>query len=252
MTRNEIAHALELLATQHSADADGGDRLVRAAVDYSRTLAPDERSELEAHLLTLVDTHSPELWKVALEVLVRTGTPATGRAFIPMITRDDRSPEWSDAIVLAMMRLGCANALGMCRDYVREELRQHHVSALPLLAWLYRTDIAFALPLAARFYAESLAVPSIISRVHSVSAEQRHRIVDGIRRQLGAQLEGLLANSTATVLDLIDQVTELDADAGRAFAGLLLDHLSRPDAPAHFGRRAVESLGEAVKLRIAG
>jgi hypothetical protein len=251
VNRDQILRALELLERDHAADADGGDRLVRAVIDYSRGLAPGERVQLEQHLLALVDAHTQGVWPIALEALVRTGTPATGRALIPMLTARDRPPEWADAVVLAMMRLGCANALGMCRDYVRAELQVNHVSALPMLAWLYRTDLAFALPIAARFFAEALAVPSISSRVHAVAADQRSRVVDGIRRQLGAQLEGLLSSSTATVLDLIDQVTELDTEAGRAFAALLLDHLAKPEAPAQYGRRAVDALGDAVRLRVA-
>lgn len=223
---------------------------MRAVIEYSRTLSTAERETLERHLLSLVDAHTEHVWRVALEALVRMGNPSTGRAFIPMLTAEDRSPEWSDAVVLAMMRLGSANALGMCRDYVREELRQHHVSTLPLLAWLYRTDIRFSLPLAARFFAESLAFPSRGSRIHPVAAEDRARIIGGIRQQIGVQLDGLLANSTATVLDLIDQVAALDADAGRVFAGLLLEYLARADAKAQFGRRAVDALGEAVRLRM--
>lgn len=249
MDRNAIIRALELLEREHKADADGGDRLVRAVIRYSRTLAPGERQALERHLLALVDAHAEGVWPIALETLTRTGSATTGRALIPMLTASDRSPEWSDAVVLAMMRLGCANALGMCRDYVREELRQHHVSALPMLAWLYRTDVGYALPLAARFFAEALALPTITSRVRAIGADQRPRVVDGIRRQMGGQLDGLLASSTATVLDLIDQITGLDAEAGRTFAGLLLDHLARPEAPLQYGRRAVDALGDAVRLR---
>jgi hypothetical protein len=249
VNRDAIARALESLQSEHTTDRDGGDRLVRAVIDYSGSLGPADRDALEAHLLSLVDSTEAAVWRMALEVLVRTGTPETGRAFIPMLTADDRSPEWSDAVVLAMMRLGCANALGMCRDYVREELRQHHASALPLLTWLYRTDIEFALPLAARFYAESLAPPSIRSRVHAVSGDERARIMESVRRQIGSQLEGLLANSTAIVLDLIDQIAALDVEAGRIFASLLLDYLARPDARAQFGRRAVDALGGAVRLR---
>jgi hypothetical protein len=247
--RNAIIKGLERLEREHAADADGGDRLVRAVIRYARTLAPAERAALERHLLALVDAHAEGVWPMALETLVRTGNAATGRALIPMLTASDRSPEWSDAVVLAMMRLGCANALGMCRDYVREELRQHHVSALPMLAWLYRTDVGYALPLAARFFAEALALPTITARVRPVGSDQRARIIDGIRRQMGGQLDGLLASSTATVLDLIDQVTALDAEAGRAFAGLLLAHLARPEAPLQYGRRAVDALGDAVRLR---
>jgi len=251
MNRDAIIRALELLERDHAADADGGDKLVRAVVRYARTLAPGEREALERHLLDLVDDHAEGVWPIALETLVRTGNATTGRALIPMLMSSDRSPEWSDAVVLAMMRLGCANALGMCRDYVREELRQHHVSALPMLAWLYRTDVGYALPLAARFFAEALALPSLTSILRPVLPEHRARIVDGIRRQMGGQLDGLLASSTATVLDLIDQVTGLDAEAGRAFAGLLLDHLARPEAPLHYGRRAVDALGDAVRRRSA-
>ena len=251
MDRDAIVRALDLLGRAHATDGDGGDQLVRAVVHYARTLVPGEREALERHLLALVDAHAEEVWPVALEALVRTGSPATGRALIPMLTSNDRSPQWADAVVLAMMRLGTANALGMCRDYVREELRQHHVSALPMLAWLYRTDVDYALPLAARFFAEALALPSISSRVHPVGAEYRPRIVDGIRRQMGGQLDGLLASSTATVLDLIDNIADLDAGAGRAFAGLLLDHLSKPEARLRYGRRSVDALGDAVRLRVA-
>jgi hypothetical protein len=251
VNRDDLIRALDRLQRDHPADVDGGDKLVRAVIQYSRMLAPAEREELERHLLELVDSHSDGVWGVALEALVRTGTPATARALIPMLTATERSPEWSDAVVLAMMRLGCANALGMCRDYVREELRQHHVSALPMLAWLYRTDVAYALPLAARFFAESLALPSMSSRVRPVAADQRRRIIEGIRRQMGAQLEGLLSSSTGTVLDLIDQITDLDGESGSAFAGLLLEHLAKPEAPAQYGRRAVDALGGAVRLRVA-
>jgi hypothetical protein len=39
------------------------------------------------------------------------------------------------------------------------------------------------------------------------------------------------------------------SEAGRAFAGLLLDHLARQEAPLQYGRRAIDALGDAVRIR---
>jgi hypothetical protein len=241
MTPDPIAAALEQLLDQHRSDADGGDRLVRAVIRHARGLMPGEREELQRHLIALVDQERAGVWPVALEVLVRTGSPATGRALAPMLVAGDRSSEWSDAVVLAMLRLGCANALGMCRDYVREELRLQHLGALPMLSWLYRTDVVFAVELGARFYADALgrggpALASVEMRVE-------------LARHIPGQLDGLLANSTGSALDLIDRTTALDPEAGRLLAAMIRRYLSSGDSRSELGPRAVEALGEAIRLR---
>ena len=83
MTPDPIAAALEQLLEQHRSDADGGDRLVRAVIRHARGLMPAERDELQRHLLELVDRERDGVWAVALEVLVRTGTPAQTLASKP-------------------------------------------------------------------------------------------------------------------------------------------------------------------------
>jgi hypothetical protein len=241
MSSTPIAAALEQLLELHRSDADGGDRLVRAVIRHSRGLMPGEREELQRHLLSLVDVEREGVWTIALEVLVRTGTPATGRSLAPMLIAGERSAEWSDAVVLAMLRLGCANALGMCRDYVREELRMQHLGALPMLSWLYRTDVVFAVELGARFYADTLGMGGAAL----ASAEMR----DELARHIPGQLDGLLANSTASALDLIDQTTALDPEAGRLLAAMIRRYLSSSDSRSELGPRAVEALGEAIRLR---
>lgn len=239
MSGDSIARTLETLLELHRRDADGGDRLVRAVIRHARGLAPAEREELLRHLLALVDAEDARVWRIALEVLVRTGTPATARALLPMISRRERSPEWSDAVVVAMLRLGNPDAVEMSRLWVREELRQHHLGALPMLAWLYRADREEALAMAARFYADVLGA----------DAPPEERVLAAIRDQLPRQLEGLLASSTSTVLDLVDRVTALDARAGRALAALVVEYLEAPDAPTRLGTRAVGALGGAMRLR---
>ena len=240
MAADPISAALEQLLDQHRADTDGGDRLVRAVIRHSRGLMPADREALQRHLLDLVDIQRAGAWTIALEVLVRSGTPATGRALLPMLTAEERSADWSDAVVLAMLRLGCANALGMCRDYVREELRMQHLGALPMLSWLYRTDVAYALELGARFYADTLG-----SAGEALSETIRLELA----RHLPGQLDGLLASSTARVLDLIDQTQALDASAGRALAVMIRQYLTGGDSRSELGPRAVDALGEAIRLR---
>ena len=213
---------------------------MRAVIRHSRALMPFEREELQRHLLDLVDRQRDGAWAVALEVLVRTGTPATGRALLPMLTAAERSADWSDAVVLAMLRLGCANALGMCRDYVREELRMQHLGALPMLSWLYRTDVIYALELGARFYADTLG---------SARAPLGQAMHLELARHIPGQLDGLLASSTARVLDLIDQTTALDAGAGRALACMIRQYVASSDSRDELGPRAVDALGEAIRLR---
>lgn len=241
MPVDPIAAALEQLLHQHRSDTDGGDRLVRAVIRHSRGLMPAGREELQRHLLELVDIEREGVWPVALEVLVRTGTPATGRALTPMLTSGDRSSEWSDAVVLAMLRLGCANALGMCRDYVREELRMQHLGALPMLSWLYRTDVAYAVELGARFYADTLGRGGAALGYDELRAE--------LARHIPGQLDGLLASSAASALALIDQTSALDAEAGRLLAGMIRAYLAAPESRSELGPRAVEALGEAIRLK---
>lgn len=243
MPPDSTAAALEQLLDEHRSDTDGGDRLVRAVIRHARGLMPAGRDELQQHLLALVDGERDGVWPVALEVLVRTGTPATGRSLAPMLTRGDRTSEWSDAVVLAMLRLGCANALGMCRDYVREELRLQHLGALPMLSWLYRTDVAFAVELGARFYADTLGRDGAALS----STEMR----DELARHIPGQLDGLLASSTANALALIDQTTALDPDAGRALAAMIRQYLSSSDSRSELGPKAVEALGEAIRRKVS-
>lgn len=237
VSRTEIEAALALLHDARGARGDGGDRLVRAVIRHGRTLAPAEREELQRHLLQLVEREEPGVWPHALEVVVRTGGPATGRELIPMLASRERGPEWSDAVILALLRLGCADAMSTCREYVREELRRHHVGALPIVAWLYRVDSAFALPLAARFFAD------VLSRTPA------RRTMETLHRYIGGQLEGLAATSPGLVLDLLDAVAALDTAAGQRLASLMLVHLRSAAAVLELGERTIEALGPAVQLR---
>lgn len=241
MHADPIAAALEQLLDEHRSDTDGGDRLVRAVIRHSRGLMPAARDELHRHLLELVDLERDGVWPVALEVLVRTGTPATGRALTPLLTSGERTSEWSDAVVLAMLRLGCANALGMCRDYVREELRMQHLGALPMLSWLYRTDVAFAVELGARFYADTLG--------RGGAGLPPGELRDELARHIPGQLDGLLASSAASALALVEQTTAIDPAAGRTLAAMIREYLAAPESRSELGPRAVEALGEAMRLR---
>jgi hypothetical protein len=240
MAHDPISAALEQLLHDHWADTDGGDRLVRAVIRHYRGLMPGEREEMQRHLIELVDAEREGAWPIALEVLVRTGGPATGRALLPMLSAEERSAEWSDAVVLAMLRLGCSNALGLCRDYVREELRMQHLGALPMLSWLYRTDAEFALELGARFYADTLGAYSPL-----LSAPMR----DELARHVPGQLDGLLAGSPARVLDLIDKTAALDEKAGRTLAAMIRAYIASTASREELGPRAVDALGEAIRLR---
>lgn len=238
MSREEIAGALEALTTQHAGNEDGGDGLVRAVIAFEENLPRGRRYELRQHLLDLVDAEAAGVWPIALEVLVRTGCPETSALFIPLLAAEDRSAEWSEAVIVAMLRLGSAEHLELYRAFVREELRLHHASVLPMLGWLYRTDLDFALPIAARFFAETLAG----------GAGTHGR---AIAPRIEGQLSGLLAHSTGAVLDLLDQVSDLDAGAGRALAAMILETIARPGAQRMLGRRAVASLAPVLRMRAA-
>ncbi|HEX2780612.1 MAG TPA: hypothetical protein VHM30_14000 [Gemmatimonadaceae bacterium] len=239
MSAQSVAQTLEALLDLHRRDQDGGDRLVRAVIRHARGLPPADRDALVQHLFGLVDSEDARVWRIALEALVRMGAPTTARALIGMLTDRERSSEWSDAIVVALLRLGSPDAVVTCRTWVQEELRLHHLGALPMLAWLYRADRDDALPIAARFYAEVLGIDATIEP----------ELLAELRRQLPLQLEGLLASGTATALDLVDRVAELDATASRTLAALVAAYLTAADAPLRLGARAVEALGEAIRLR---
>lgn len=239
MTGESVNQELEALLREHRRDRDGGDALARAVIRHARGLAPAEREELMRHLLDLVERETAQVWPIALEVLVRTGSPATARTLVSMFASGEHTAEWADALVLALLRLGNADAVARCRAYVQEELRLHHMGALPMLAWLYRESLDDALAMAARFFAGMLGA----------TAPRDAEIVVELRRQLPRQLDGLLAVSTAAVLDLIDRVTQHDEAAGRILAALIAEQLAAPEARSRFGGRVVGALGEAIRLR---
>ena len=239
MTGESVGQELEALLREHRRDRDGGDALARAVVRHARGLAPAEREELLRHLLQLVEREMPEVWPIALEALVRTGSPATARALVAMFASGEHSAEWSDALVLALLRLGNPDAVARCRAYVGEELRLHHVSVLPMLAWLYRESLDDALAMGARFFAGTLGA----------AAPRDPELVRELHRQLPRQLDGLLAVSTGAVLDLVDRVSQLDEGAGRVLAALIAEQLGAPGARSRFGGRVVGALGEAIRLR---
>ena len=114
-----------------------------------------------------------------------------------------------------------------------------HLGALPMLSWMYRTDLAYALQLGARFYADTLGSGRLLS------PEQYGELA----RHLPVQLDGLLANSTGCVLDLIDQTSAHDRTAGRALAVMIRQYLDSADSRSVVGSRAVDALGEAIALR---
>lgn len=239
MSERSIARELEALLREHRRDGDGGDALVRAVVEHARSLPPAERDELMAHLLGLVAAETPELWPMALEALVRGGSPATVGQLGELFATEPHSPEWADALMVAILRLGNAQAVTQARDWVREELARYHTGALPILAWLYREDRDAALELGARFFAGALG-----SRP---TAGERLR--GEIERHIPGQLAGLLSSSTGTVIDLVDRVASIDVEAGRALAAMVAAELRAPAARDRFGVRAVSALGEAIRLR---
>ena len=239
MSQESIARTLEALLELHRRDQDGGDRLVRAVVHHAGGLASPERGELDRHLLALVDAEDPRVWRIALEAIVRMGTATTAGSLVSLLAHGERSAEWSDAVVLALLRLGSADAVERTRAWVREELRLLHPGALPMLAWLYRVDREEALAMGARFYADVLGGAEPVAE----------RLLGALRGQLPGQLEGLLAHSTSTALDLVDRVAALSPPAGRALAALMVGYLSETEAAARLGRRAVNALGGAMRMR---
>ena len=115
-----------------------------------------------------------------------------------------------------------------------------HLGALPMLSWLYRTDVTYAIELGARFYADTLG-----SATAALPAQMRLEL----ERHIPGQLDGLLASSPARVLDLIDQTTALDAGAGRELAVMIRQYLAGSESRSELGPRAVDALGEAIRLR---
>ena len=239
MSDRSIARELEALLRAHRRDGDGGDALVRAVVDHARSLSPADRDDLMTHLLGLVATETPELWPIALEALVRAGSAATAGQLGELFATEPHSPEWADALMVAVLRLGNAEAVAQAREWVREELARYHAGALPMLAWLYREDRDAALELGARFFAGALGARSAVGE----------RLRGEIQRHIPGQLEGLLSSSTGAVLDLVDRVAWMDVEAGRALAAMIAAELRAPAARDRFGVRAVSALGEAIRLR---
>ncbi|HEX8849913.1 MAG TPA: hypothetical protein VF761_10320 [Gemmatimonadaceae bacterium] len=239
MSERSIARELEALLREHRRDADGGDALVRAVIDHARSRSPAERDQLMSHLLGLVAAETPELWPIALESLVRAGSEGTAGRLGELFASEPHSPEWADLVMVAILRLGNAEVVAQSREWVREELARYHAGALPMLAWLYREDRESALELGARFFAGALGARPAVGE----------RLRGEIARHIPGQLEGLLAGSTGAVLDLVDRVASIDANAGRALAAMIAAALRDPAARDRFGTRAVSALGEAMRLR---
>jgi hypothetical protein len=231
MTRTEAQERLLRINQEHEADRDGGYALVGAIRRAQGELASEDRLALAEALGDLVRGEHPQLWGVALEVLVQSGDHEEVVALGREIASSSRDPEWKDNVVLGLLRLGEGQFLEPILAHVRASLQNERKLTVPTLAALCRIDRETCLDLAVGFFADAHATG---------------RNVDGF---VPAFVRNFIAVDDAMLGELVRRLRTRLIDAAESLAGQFDAYISKPWMVKELGSSRVENLRASLRER---
>lgn len=230
MSRNEIMTQVREIERRHAGALDGGHTLVQELLQYLGRHALEERQEIRQVLLGLVAKQEPTLWGVALEALVQESAPGTKLQLTKLLGLRAGSSQWSDAIVLALIRMGYSADLDFYRSYIRDALEKQRPGATTLLAKFARLDPEFVISAAARRLNLALIRESAVAR-----------------NQFQALAYELLSLDPRFLVDLVRAVGHYSIEAGKRARELALEYLSSSFAVQFHGQNTVRDAQAAIR-----
>lgn len=234
MIDQRVVERLHEMKDSHRDDKDGGDRLIRSIERYAGRLNDEEYPIWWDTLVTLVAEEHPELWSLCLAVLVDTKQYNPDHALFEMTSRTDRSKEWYEELVFALLRRGYAPAKAYCLKYVRAAQRENERDALPLIVDLVRVDRESSLAMLSEYYANELEVNS--------SSEIARNLIQGIALMY-------LSIDANMLIQLVERVRSIHTASSKQLAQMMIDELTGVESRKTHNAEAVASLLQALASR---
>lgn len=226
MTKAELASLLTQKAQEHKSDKDGGYDLIADLSQVYANLGEQDQRPLREYLLEEIERKAPELWGVALEVLIRHADEEIAKK-LEELARRAQDPAFKEQLILALLRMG-HKALDIYIPHI-QSLMVDNRPVCAELAHLYRVSPQDSLEMAARFFAREL------------SSE------DGFRRAencISVFVYNYPEVDEKSLASLVEETRKLAPQGATELRGIIIDSLSKP--------WVAEYLGEEKRNRVLG
>ncbi len=226
MTKNEIASLVTQLREDHKHDKDGGYGLVFVILRLNDEMGASDRATLHEYLLERIDEETPDLWGVALEVLVQAGSLETAANLERILKAGDRNREWIDQVILYLLRMGYDRPLNLYLSNIQSNLDSNR-PVCASLAHLYKVAPELSIQLSAQFFARHFSGESVPVMVQNCIAVFVYAYPE--------------KNENA-LLELVEETSAINLKAGRKLKSEITDYLSKPWVSRDLGQERTNRL----------
>jgi len=195
---------------EHSKDHDGGYAAVAAIRELWHKLGPNGKESFKNTLVGLVLEREPAIWSLAWEALIQERIMDIGSTMLTALSVRESDVEWSDDIVMGLLRLGYRDGLEYLRAYVHSRLTQVGPFALPLTAALARISPEDSVQIAADYMVKAKQdnslmrvekyTPAFVRHYVAVDDHLLQRLVTEIKRRDADLAKTIGANLTSQIL----------------------------------------------------
>lgn len=208
----DFAEEIRRIQRDHYHDGDGGYAAVEAIRALWRTLEPPSQQTFRDTLTEFVVRREPGIWSLAWETLVQENARDIAPEMLQMLCADQFDAEWTDEIVLGLLRLGYRGGLDYFRTYVKKRLVEAGLLVLPLVAALARVSPEDSVALAAE----------CIVRATQGGLEQR------VEKYVATFVRHYIAVDENLLRQLVVALKMRDAKIAKAFTVTLNAYLAKP------------------------
>lgn len=229
MTKSQIALLIAQISQDHKHDKDGGYGLVFAILRLNGQMEDSDRAILQEYLLEKVDEETPGLWGVALEVLVQAGSLEAAASLEKMLRDGNRNREWTDQVVLYLLRMGYDRPLDIYLSNIQSNLNMNR-PVCASLAHLYKVAPDLSIRLSARFFAKQMSSESGAVMAQNCIAVFVYTYPE---------------RNEHALLELVEETSVINPKAGIRLRNDITNYLIQPWVSRDLGQEKVTRLQEA-------
>jgi len=212
MTSEQLRELIHRLSEEHKGDNDGGFALV-AALKLSRNeLEPESQARLVEVLVQFVRSQDPEIWAVALEVLVQLGESGEVAKLAGELMHSIQDAGRKDYVVLGLLRMGLDQIQGPVLDHIRSSLQEPRSLTVPIITALSEVDRDLCIEISSEYF----EVAPTSDRARSVE------------KSIPTFVRNFVMNHDQLLPQLVRRVMVRKPEAGRWLATRIVDYLSKP------------------------